>query len=297
MTESAETCLYAAVSAPRERHEELLREMIAPVVAEIRGHPDLDSLFFVRYAEPDWQVRFRVLGRPAWIEESVRPRVERAIRPFAESGAIAGVTFGEYVREWERYGGPVGMRLAEGVFLHDSLACLALLEAETRGALGKSRREWSLVFTEGFLDLLDLDATARREFYREGHRWAFREEVFRDEDRPRLEARYLALREGLRDALAARRGGDAVTAYGGIEPARIARESLDATRPLIARMRSGCAAGEIVQEPAQLAWSYAHLHCNRLGFDLAAEAILRYVMFRFYEEEAASASPDSGPAI
>jgi hypothetical protein len=80
------------------------------------------------------------------------------------------------------------MRLAEQVFLHDSLACLDLLDAEARGVCAKSRREWSLVFTEDFLDLAGFDAHARVVFYREAHAWAFREGIFEDADRAMLGA-------------------------------------------------------------------------------------------------------------
>jgi thiopeptide-type bacteriocin biosynthesis protein len=101
------------------------------------------------------------LGRPGWIDDVVRPRIERAIRPFSESGLIRGVEYGEYAREWERYGGPRGMELAERIFLHDSVACLELLEAEARGFLRKSRREYSLMFTERVLDLFGFDGSRR----------------------------------------------------------------------------------------------------------------------------------------
>jgi thiopeptide-type bacteriocin biosynthesis protein len=136
-------------------------ELIAPLVCEIRSDENLHSLFFVRYADPTWQLRFRVLGRPGWIDDVVRPRIERAIRPFSESGLIRGVEYGEYAREWERYGGPRGMELAERIFLHDSVACLELLEAEARGFLRKSRREYSLMFTERVLDLFGFDGSRR----------------------------------------------------------------------------------------------------------------------------------------
>jgi thiopeptide-type bacteriocin biosynthesis protein len=281
-----EACLYAALEAPPESHDRLLLELVAPVVREIRLHPDLDSLFFVRYADPSWQLRFRVLGRSAWIAGSVRPRVESAIRPFVEEGVIRRVEFGEYAREWERYGGPEGMALAEKIFLHDSLACLDLLEAESRALFGKSRREYSLAFTESFLDLLGFDAARRLEFYREGHEWAFRDGAFQEEDRARLDRRYGSVRDGLRETLRGLKSDDPSLAFGGPEPARIAATCLEATRPAVEEILAGHAAGRIRQSLVHLAWSYAHLHCNRLGIDLVPEAILRYLMFRLHEETA-----------
>ena len=98
-----------------------------------------------------------------------------------------------------------------------------------------------------------------------------------------LESRYHALRPGL-DALRSARTQDPVAAYGGEAPAAIARTCLAATRPILAAIARGCAEGRITGTPAGLAVSWVHMHCNRLGFDLPAEAILRYVMCRFYED-------------
>jgi thiopeptide-type bacteriocin biosynthesis protein len=283
-SERPERCLYAVLEALPESHDRLLLELIAPVVRELRSDESLHSLFFVRYADPTWQLRFRVLGHPVWIDDVVRPLIERAIRPFSESGLLRGVEYGEYAREWERYGGLRGMELAEQMFLHDSVACLELLEAEARGLLGKSRREYSLVFTERFLDLFGFDGSQRRQFYLEGHAWAFRDGVFREDDRPRLERQYAGVRDGLRDSLRDPRTEDPAIVFGGPEPARIVASCLAAMRPVAEELLAAHAEGSIHQGLVYLAWSYAHLHCNRLGIELVPEAILRYLMFRAHEE-------------
>ncbi len=279
-----EACLYAALICPRKSHDRLLRELVGPIVREIRGDPWLDSLFFIRYDDPDWQLRIRVLGRRDWVEGLVRAHVERALAPFVAEGAIREVRFGTYEREWERYGGEMGMRLAEKIFFHDSLACLELLDAEEKGGLARSRREWSLLLTERFLNLFDFDAAQRLAFYRTGHEWAFRDGVFKDEDVPRLQRHYLAVREGLRELVFGESGDDPDSRFGGPEATRIAHGLLDKTRPIAQELLEALAAGKVVQDLGQLVWSYAHLHCNRLGIELVPEAILRYTMFRLYEE-------------
>lgn len=279
-----EACLYVAMRAPKEAHDRLLLGAVAPVVRQIRTDPDLDSFFFVRYDVPEWELRFRVLGRSAWIGGPLRQRVEAAIEPFVVDGTVAGLRFGEYLREVERYGGEEGMRLAERIFLHDSAACLDLLDAEARGALARSRREYSLVHTEHFLDLLGFDRDRRIEFYRFGPARAFEEGTWSSADVPRLEERYAAVRDGLRELLRGASSREPVRQYGGEEAAAIARSCLAATRPTVEDLLRAHAAGRVRQDLVRLAWSYAHLHCNRLGIDLVPEAILRYLMLRFYEE-------------
>src|SRR5690349_7678564 len=99
--------------AQRENHEEIVRDLVAPVTREVRNHPHLDSLFFARYNQPHWQVRFRVLGRPEWVEGPVKELVQRHLEPLQSRGLLEGYEFAEYQREYDRYGGEEGMALAE----------------------------------------------------------------------------------------------------------------------------------------------------------------------------------------
>ncbi len=281
-----ERCLYTLLHAPRERHEDLLRELVAPVVREAVSSPELDSLFFVRYSDPDWQLRFRILGRPAWVDGPVRLLIERSLPPLRERGLVERWEFASYQREYDRYGGEEGMRLCERVFLHDSLAVLALIDAERRGLLAKSRREYSLAFVERFLDLLGFDRERRIAFYRQGYAWTFDEDGWGEDERRVLEERYRGLRESLLALMESARRGDAEVFYGGAEPARIATGCLESLRPVVEELLAAHAASRIRQDLVHLAWSLTHMHCNRLGLEPGAEAILRYFMCRLHEDEA-----------
>src|SRR5262245_5076428 len=107
-----EACLYTVLTSAPENHDRILRETIAPIVREIEPHPYLHSCFSVRFNEPTWQLRFRILGRPEWIEGPVRPLVRRGAESAVAAGLAEKIEYGEYQREWERYGGPEGMRLS-----------------------------------------------------------------------------------------------------------------------------------------------------------------------------------------
>ncbi len=280
-----ERCLYTLLHAPRERHENLLRELVAPVVREVLPSPELDSLFFVRYSDPDWQLRFRILGRPVWVDGMVRERIERALPVLERRGFLTGWEFASYQREYDRYGGEEGMRLSERVFLHDSVAVLDLIDVERAGGLAKSRREFSMAFVERFLDLLGFDREQRIAFYRRGHVWAFAEDGWGPDDLRLLEERYLALRPGLLALFATGRAGEIDAFYGGAEPARIAAACLDSLRPVIGDLLAAHAAGRVRQDLVDLAWSLTHMHCNRLGLEPGPEAILRFLMYRLHQDE------------
>jgi thiopeptide-type bacteriocin biosynthesis protein len=270
---TAERCLYTLIHAPQERHDALLLALVHPLVESIRAHPNLQSLFFARYNQPDWQLRFRVLGAPDWVEGPVRAAVEARLPGLRAEGLLESWEFATYQREWERYGGEGGMRLCEQVFLHDSLACLDLLQAEAEGTLETNRREYALVFTERFLDLLGLDREGRLAVYQKAFGWAIEGGDWSEADRALLEERYRAVRDGLSDLV---RG----------EAHPLAQRCLDACRPTVQALREGLRDGSVQQDPTHLAWSLTHMHCNRIGLDVHAEAVLRYFAWRLTQDEA-----------
>jgi len=277
-----ESCLYTLLHAPRESHEQLLREFVIPVVRDIRNAPELDCMFFARYSEPDWQLRFRVLGRPPWVEGPVKRRIEEALEPVRLSGLVRDVEFATYQREWERYGGVLGMPLAEKIFLHDSLACLELIDAESRGALAKTRREYSLLFVERFLDVMGFDRETRIAYYAFAHSWPIRDGTWSDDDLAALDRKFASLEPGLVELFLGATSRDPALQWGGEEPAAIAARCLDASRPVARELTAHHRTGRIPLDLVNLAWSYTHMHCNRLGIDAIAEAILRYFMWRLY---------------
>jgi thiopeptide-type bacteriocin biosynthesis protein len=281
-----ERCLYTLIHAPRENHERLLHDLVIPVVREVRRSPELHSLFFVRYAEPDWQLRFRILGAPEWVDATARALVATRLLVLREGGLVDSWEFATYQREYDRYGGEEGMRLCEGIFLQDSLASLDLIEAESRGLLEKSRREYSLVFVERFLDLMRFDRQRRIAFYRQGYSWALDEGGWEAGDLRLLEERYQGLKDGLIALFRGDSSRDPVSLFGGAQPARIARACLDAMRPIAEEILAAHSDGRLRQDLVHLAWSLTHMHCNRLAVETSAEAVIRFFMHRLHQEEA-----------
>jgi lantibiotic biosynthesis protein len=277
-------CLFTLLYAPREQHERIIGELVSPIAGEIRDAPELDSLFFARYNMPSWQLRFRILGRPDWISGPITERLRQGVAPLQAAGTVESVELAEYDRELERYGGALGMALAEKLFLHDSLAILDLIAAEQKGLLEKSRREISLVMTERLLDLLRFDRAQRLAFYEYGYRWTREMATWNDEDVEKIERRYRELRPGLEDLFTGDASGDPAWLWGGARAAEIGCRWQAASRPVAEAILAAHAAGRIHQELGYLAWSYAHMSCNRFGLDPAPEAILRYFMHRLYQD-------------
>ncbi len=292
---SPERGLCVLLHAPREQHEPIVRELIAPVARELCPSPDLDALFFARHDAPDWHLRLDVRGAPGRVEGPARDLLERRLRELRDRGGLAGFDFVPCAREVDRLGGEEGARLAERIFHHDTLACLAWIEAEAEGLATKSRREYCLIMTERFLDLLRLTREQRAAFY--SHSYSFQVDLGRwgSRELDALERHYRSIRDALRDLFHGAPSKDPEVLWGGAQPARIARTCLDAQGPLVDDLVSGLAAGRIGRDLIDLAWSLTHMHANRLQVEAEGEAILRFLMHRLHQEEdIVAARPEGG---
>lgn len=276
----APRCLYTLLFAPRETFDGLLLDHVAPLARALRAEHGFESLFFVRFSEPQWQLRFRVLGAPAWIADSVQPRVRAMVDALAAHGAITAHRYAEYDREYERYGGVEGMRLAEALFTHDAFAAFDLLTAERAGRLARSRREWSVVAVERLLDLAGFTPGQRLAIYAHGYQWALEDGAWGAQDVRVLEQRYQALEPGLRELVFG--DLDARARWGGEDAARIGDAWLADASPVVAQIVAGLADGRIAQQREYLFWSYAHMMTNRLGIESAGEAVLRFFLHRLW---------------
>ncbi|MCG8456547.1 MAG: lantibiotic dehydratase [Holophagales bacterium] len=153
--------LYAKLYTGTATADQLLSQVVRPMVEKALCSGAADSWFFLRYGDPDWHLRLRFHGEPARLQGEVLPWLERAVSPLVEAGWIRGLQLDTYDRELERYGGAHGMALAERLFRIDSEAVLDLL-AELEGDEGAAAR-WRLAL-RGIVQLLaDLgfDAAAR----------------------------------------------------------------------------------------------------------------------------------------
>jgi len=278
----AKACLYTIAYLPRERIDALLLDEFLPLAREFRAHSDLDSLFFVRYSDPRWQLRFRFFGRPEWVNGELRERLKGRMAQLQAAGAIEGHSFNRYERELERYGGEEGMGLAERLFFLDSLAALELCDVERRGLMGKSRREVALLVADRLADLAGFDEGQRLTYYRHGYSWALETGAWTPADLEILERRFQALKPGLERLFTDE--ADEATRGGGEAVATIARQFLAEAAPVLRAIAEGQAAGRIRQDLVYLLWSYAHMFTNRMGIESSPEAILRFFMHRYLQE-------------
>jgi len=262
--------LEVLIHAPREHHDEVLRDGVGSLAQDL---PGLQALFFGRYNKPDWHLKLSLLG------EVPRGPVERRLEDLRRRGLSTGDEIAAYAPELDPYGGPQGARLAEQIHHHDAQACLAFLRLEAEGRLARTRRELSLLLTERFLDLLDFTREERLAFYAFCYSWAVDMGTSCEAERAILVAKYASLAADLHTLLAER---DCPALWGGEEAMAVALDLLERLRPLAAELRRGIAEGRIARDVITLTLYLTHLHANRLQIEAYGEAVLRYLMHRYH---------------
>jgi thiopeptide-type bacteriocin biosynthesis protein len=290
--------LYAKLYSGTATADQVLRDMIAPLVAAQRAAGTFDRWFFIRYDDPDHHLRVRFRGVPARLSAEVLPALRTAAEPFLDSGRLVKIVVDTYEPEWDRYGGPTGLEIAERMFAVDSDACLAILDLMGGDeGLDAAWRLTLLGIDQLFRDLgLDLDerlriarsaATNLRGEYGTGAG----DGVAATAADKALGDRYRKERGALEQLFDPARRMETVFAPG--------IEVLDARShalvPVVAALREAERAGALTSPVSDMAWSYAHMFANRMlrSAPRAQEMVLYDFLSRLYESQKARARAKS----
>jgi len=268
----------------------VLREAIAPLVAELQGAGLVDDWFFVRYADPASHLRLRLhLPWVARIGEVVQ-RVNDYLAPCLAKGYLWKSQTDTYQRELERYG-PHTMALAERLFCYQSTALLAYLAGPAEDdalpsdeAAAPDGEEaywlWGLQAMDELLRAFGCAPAQQLALLRGLHQSFAREFGLDKALRLQLDGKYRRFRPAIERALAA------------------APAPPPALRALAAGIRAGVAARPGAVSLEHLLGSYLHMLLNRL---LPADARLHELVLydflaRHYQSQAAQQRP-AAPAL
>jgi lantibiotic biosynthesis protein len=249
--------VYAKLYAGPSTADRLLSQLVGPVSQALLAKGWIDRWFFIRYADPDEHLRWRlhVAGRTR--VSSVRRRIERAITTAFAAGLVRRLVFDTYEREVERYGGEAGVDAAEQYFQADSEAVIQLLDP-TKGVGPDLRWQAAIPGIDTLLSDFGFDLDARLRLMRT-LRERFGREFHADAPFARqLAARYRAVRPDLQRLLSAE-ASDASTPW----LDAFARRSTHA-REALTVLRAAEHAASLDVPVAVLAESYVHMHLNRL---------------------------------
>ncbi|MDB5146438.1 MAG: hypothetical protein JWQ57_458 [Mucilaginibacter sp.] len=127
-------------------------------------HEDLiDQWFYVRYADPEPHIRFRVHLASVFALGRVIQSINSAFSALIKSKQVWKVQFDTYERELERYG-EASIELVEQVFFNDSLAIASLISrADMTENFEEVRWLWGLLSIDRLLNDFDFQVSQKTE--------------------------------------------------------------------------------------------------------------------------------------
>jgi thiopeptide-type bacteriocin biosynthesis protein len=278
--------LYAKLFTGAGAADDVLREIVTPLVHEVMEAGAVERWFFLRFGDPAWHLRLRLFGEPHRLMSDVLPALQHACEPALEAGSVWRLQLDTYEREVARYGGDVGIALAEEVFYADSEAVLSLIHELSPDTGARARWMLTLLGMDRMLGDLGFDLAARLALCRD-LRAGFAREFLTAEDKVferSLGARYRTERIEL-EALLEGRGDPALIAAADEAFGQRSRQ----LAPTIAALVAADAAGALATPLTELAGSFLHLHANRLlrASHRQQELVLADYLCRLYESRLA----------
>lgn len=277
--------LYAKLYTGTASADEVLAEIVAPLVALQQKKKKITGWFFIRYADPDWHVRLRLRGDPKRLAAEALPALHELAAPLLRDGRVSRLQLDTYERETERYGGHDGIELAEALFQADSEAVLSIVELLDEDDGADARWRLALRGMHALLVDLGLDLTQRSDVLRR-MRSKFGAEHRIDVGFERqLGAKYRGERPALEALLAAAPDAEHPLAPG----LELLADRSSRIRPIARELVAREATGRLSMSVIDLAPSFLHMHANRLlrSEQRSQELVLYDFLSRLYEGEAA----------
>jgi lantibiotic biosynthesis protein len=244
-------CLYAKLYVGTGVADRVLRDVVAPLVEQVTTTGAAARWFFLRYADPHSHIRLRFFGHPDRLAAEVLPALTAATGPFVRDGRIWRVQIDTYEREVERYGGPVGVDLAERLFSADSAAALRLV-CEHGGSAGAQQR--ALLTMAGIDRLLADFGLGTPDRIALFARWAPDDADFHR----RQGDAYRRIRGSLESVVAGPVPPELAAGIAALE-----RRSIEIA-PIVSTLRAAVASGAVEGPIEELLLSYTHMFVNRV---------------------------------
>ena len=119
--------LYAKIYCGQSVADEILRDVMQPLVESIRLDKLIDTWFFIRYTDPKHHLRLRFGGDPSVLHAQVLPRLRQALQRLVQDDMVHSFQLDVFRPETDRYGGEVAHTLCGKLFESDSDAVMQLL--------------------------------------------------------------------------------------------------------------------------------------------------------------------------
>lgn len=135
--------LYYKIYCGPKTADQILAEKIKPITEQLFQEDIIDKWFFIRYADPETHIRFRIHFKSAEKTGYALQLINNAIEPLINDYLISKIQTDTYKRELERYGDN-SIELAEQLFYNDSKFIVDMLDLIDNESGGKIRWKMAL---------------------------------------------------------------------------------------------------------------------------------------------------------
>lgn len=154
--------LYFRIYTGYNTADMLIIKVLYTIAEKLIGEGSVSSWFFIRYADPDHHLRFRMKLLAPGSNREIISLVQNELKPYVEQQLVWKVELSTYYPEEERYGHDI-MEYSERLFRADSEAFVKFMQAVTRHGDMHSRWLFALASANQFLNDFKLDLNDRKE--------------------------------------------------------------------------------------------------------------------------------------
>jgi len=278
--------LYAKIYCGTVTADQVLRDVIHPVMRKAVSFGATDQWFFIRYSDPDSHLRVRFHGQPDWLREEVFPALQAALAPLLDDGRVRRLQLDTYEREVERYGGDLGILLSEQIFHADSVAAVEVMDLlDTTDAGMDERWQLALCGMDRMLNDFEFDLAGKAQILKAVRAGFLKEFNAGELVIEQLGERYRQKRKALEPLLDLSLDGRSSLAAG-LEV--FARRSVR-LRAIAAELRAAQREGRLTATFADIVASHLHMHANRMlrSAHRAQEMVIYDLLTRLYTAQLA----------
>jgi thiopeptide-type bacteriocin biosynthesis protein len=262
--------LYVKLYAPSNPQDDVISDSMFTFAENAIAASLADSWFFIRYADPETHIRLRFHGSAQRLTAQLFPQVCDWAASLMSRDVCTRFAFDTYDQEIERFGGPSGLALSEGVFFADSRSVVELLRCLKNKMWPHDQALLLALSIDDLLGGLGLDEGERLSWYGKQTTTGG----------PDVGSEYRQRKVLLRSLI----GQPTQFLAGqtdGAEIARILAKRREALTPLAQSLRHLAERRELGQSLDVLCRSFVHLHANRMsGGDSTSEQRILSLLLR-----------------
>ncbi|MBV7530713.1 lantibiotic dehydratase [Chitinophaga sp. sic0106] len=167
--------LYVKIYCGTRTAEDMLKEVIAPLVADLQENQIIQEWFFIRYTDPEHhlRVRFRNADNPGFWQVTLQ-RLYEIAHLSVNKNLVSKIQTDTYIREIERYGNDT-MAFSESVFHRDSQFVLQLIQLLDDESGEEYRWKIGVVGTDQLLDAFGFSLEQKGTFMQQLQQHFFKE--------------------------------------------------------------------------------------------------------------------------